>query len=150
MCVLAFRNHGNAFSFRHQIVSNDSTLIQVQRRANTPTIIQTPIQAASVPLISGMQSHQKVIVAHISGPAGSTAGPVAITQQLHSQGGSHGHALGMSANSGGPTVMPLIRPVQAGSPILVHHGPTQRPHLVVSFSDFIMLCLAVLLGLIGL
>ncbi|CAG7637940.1 unnamed protein product [Allacma fusca] len=124
----------------HQLVSNDPNLIQVQRRSTTPTIIQSPIQTTSMPILSGMQPHQKVIVAHISGPSGSTSGPVTITQH-HLHPSQSPHHLGMG-NPGTTTVVPLIRPVQPGSPIVVHHG-SQRPQLVVSCGT---LCSSALTG----
>ena len=105
-------------------------LIQVHRRASTPTLIQSGMQQTTMPILSGMPSHQKLIV--VSGPGG-TSSPITLTTTQHqhqqSQGGP-GHA-----NS----VVPLLRPVQPGSPLIVHSANQLRPgglqpqhHLVVS------------------
>jgi len=82
-----------------------------QRRASTPSVIQSPLQGTPVPILT---STGKVIVAHI---AGGNASPSVSTSASNS-GQLFGH--------GSPS-LPLIRPMQPGSPIIVRSsGPTTQ------------------------
>lgn len=99
-------------------------MIQVQRRA-APTLIQAP---SSMPILSGVSPHQKVIVAHITGPTGAgTPGQlIAHPNGTNTTGNIHGH-------SGSPNVVPLIRPVQSGSPIIVRPAGSTTSQIMVSY-----------------
>lgn len=92
------------------------------QRRGPPTIIQGSLGGPSS-ILGGVSPHQKVIVAHITGPGGtSTSGQIIA------------HATGPVAagSSGSPTVVPLIRPVQSGSPIIVRPAGSTTSQIVVS------------------
>jgi len=110
---------------RHPLAPmGDTQVIQIQRRSSTPTLLSAPIHSTSVPMLSGVAPHQKVILAHIAGPQG-TSTPTQISI-------SPSPATGGTQAGGSQNVLPLIRPVQPGSPIIVRHagGATTQTFVV--------------------
>ncbi len=106
----------------HQLAPGIGEMIQVQRRA-APTILQAP---SSMPILSGVSPHQKVIVAHITGPTGAgTPGQLIAHPNGTTTGNIHGH-------SASPNNLPLIRPVQSGSPIIVRPAGSTTSQIMVS------------------
>jgi hypothetical protein len=105
----------------------DTQVIQIQRRSSTPTLLSAPVHSSSVPMLSGVAPHQKVILAHITGPQG-TNGPTQITI-APSPGGTAG---GNQTSTSQHGIVPLIRPIQPGSPIIVRHAVPTTQSFVVS------------------
>ncbi|CAL8097089.1 unnamed protein product [Orchesella dallaii] len=121
----------------HQLTSNIGDMIQIQRRTTAPTIIQTPLASSSVPILGGVSPHQKVIVAHITGPPGTGSPGQLIT---HS---SCPNAAGNMQQSTSSSVMPLIRPVQPGSPIIVRPAGSTTSHMMVRLKIIVLSMLEV-------
>src|SRR5882757_3276356 len=97
------------------------------RRA-TPT---TVLSASGLPILSGVGPHQKVILAHISNPqspgGGQSSSPIAIAQcPGPTNTGSSLSGLGSAS------VLPLIRPLQGGSPVIVRPASGQSQQFMVS------------------
>lgn len=111
--------------FRHPVTQiGEAQVIQVQRRCSTPTMLPN-IQPSSMPVLSGIGPHQKVILTHIAGPQGSNG------QTQISLGHSGNNNVGQSVVQPG-SVMPLIRPVQPGSPIIVRSTSSGNQPIFVS------------------
>jgi hypothetical protein len=99
-------------------------MIQVQRRSSTPTVLPN----STMPILSGVGPHQKVILAHITNPPS----PGTTTQQISMTPGSPSVVSGnsMQMNTGGQTVVPLIRPIQPGSPIIMRPAGQNQQFVV--------------------